>query len=72
MDSHKKFKTVQHKNVEPRFNERFILSLKDMENFIAMDDELNLLPSVSKKIESITSKPGNQLDDKMSLELKKL
>ena len=30
-----------------------------MENFIAMDDELNLLPSVSKKIESITSKPGN-------------
>ena len=37
-----------------------------------MDDELNILPSISAKINEIIVKEGNVLDDKMSLELDKL
>lgn len=44
MDSHQRFRTDSHQNIEPRFNERFILSLKDCKSFIAFDDELNILP----------------------------
>ena len=47
MDSHKRFRTARHQSIEPRFNERFILSLQGMGNFIAMDDELNILPTIS-------------------------
>jgi len=59
MDSHKRFRTAQHQKVEPRFNERFILSLQTVGNFIALDDELNILPSISKKIGDITPQTGN-------------
>ena len=37
-----------------------------MNNFIAMDDELNILPGISKRINDIKEKPGNLLDDKMT------
>jgi N-acetyltransferase 10 len=47
MDSHQKYKTESMNIVEPRFNERFILSLKDCKTCIAMDDELNILPITS-------------------------
>jgi|TARA_B110001450_G_C17424111_1_gene401108 N-acetyltransferase 10 len=30
--------------VEPRFNERFLLSLSNCKTCIAIDDELNILP----------------------------
>ena len=44
MDVHDRYRTDVHKNVEPRFNERFILSLHNTKNCIVMDDELNVLP----------------------------
>jgi N-acetyltransferase 10 len=44
MDAHSKFRTEAFQNVVPRFNERFLLSLSRCSNFIAMDDELNILP----------------------------
>lgn len=44
MDVHKRYRTEQFSNVEPRFNERFILSLSNNPNALLMDDELNLLP----------------------------
>lgn len=44
MDVHNRFRTEAHKLVEPRFNERFILSLKDCKSCIAIDDEINILP----------------------------
>jgi len=47
MDSHSRLRTDSHQNIEPRFNERFILSLKDCKSFIAFDDELNILPLTS-------------------------
>jgi len=44
MDVHNRFRTEAHKLVEPRFNERFILSLKDCKSCMAIDDEINILP----------------------------
>ena len=44
MDVHNRFRTEAHKIVQPRFNERFILSLSNCKSCIAIDDELNILP----------------------------
>ena len=52
MDVHDRFRTVSNKEVEPRFNERFILSLTTCKNSIILDDELNILP-ISSHIKSI-------------------
>jgi N-acetyltransferase 10 len=35
------------KDIEPRFNERFLLSLSACKNCIIMDDEMNILPIYS-------------------------
>lgn len=47
MDVHSRYRTEAHQFVEPRFNERFILSLSNCETCIAIDDELNILPITS-------------------------
>jgi len=47
MDVHARFRTEAHHEVIPRFNERFILSLKDCESCLLLDDELNVLPLTS-------------------------
>lgn len=52
MDVHKRFRTEAHQDVEPRFNERFILSLCKSSGCLFMDDEMNLL-SVSSQTETI-------------------
>ena len=52
MDVHKRFRTESHQDVEPRFNERFILSLTRSENVLFMDDEMNLL-TINSKMDSI-------------------
>ena len=44
MDVHSRFRTEAHQVVQPRFNERFILSLSNCKTCIAIDDELNILP----------------------------
>jgi len=44
MDVHDRFRTSNNKDIEPRFNERFILSLTTFKNSIILDDELNILP----------------------------
>jgi N-acetyltransferase 10 len=44
MDVHSRYRTEAHSFVEPRFNERFILSLASCDTCIAIDDELNILP----------------------------
>jgi N-acetyltransferase 10 len=44
MDVHSRYRTESHSLVEPRFNERFILSLSSCRTCIAIDDELNILP----------------------------
>jgi N-acetyltransferase 10 len=44
MDVHARYRTEAHGLVEPRFNERFILSLSSCKTCLAIDDELNILP----------------------------
>jgi len=44
MDCHSRYRTEAYTNVVPRFNERFILSITDLENSIVIDDEFNILP----------------------------
>ncbi len=44
MDVHNRFRTEAHKFVQPRFNERFILSLANCKTCLAIDDEFNILP----------------------------
>ena len=44
MDVHARYRTENNKDIEPRFNERFILSLTSCKNCLLVDDELNLLP----------------------------
>ena len=44
MDVHARYRTENNKDIEPRFNERFILSLTSCSNCLVVDDELNLLP----------------------------
>ena len=52
MDVHDRYRTDSNQSVEPRFNERFILSLSTCKNCIVMDDELNVLP-ISSHINNI-------------------
>jgi N-acetyltransferase 10 len=56
MDVHKRFRTESHQDVEPRFNERFILSLCKAGNCLFVDDEMNLL-TVSSQTENIAPVP---------------
>ncbi len=56
MDVHDRFRTEGHSKVDPRFNERFILSLGHCDNCIVMDDELNVLP-LSSHIQSFPKEP---------------
>ena len=44
MDAHARFRTESHADVQPRFNERFILSLASCQACLVVDDELNVLP----------------------------
>merc|ERR1719218_383809 len=44
MDAHQNYRTETHVDTEPRFNERFILSLRECSSCLVVDDELNILP----------------------------
>ncbi|WWC88412.1 uncharacterized protein L201_003323 [Kwoniella dendrophila CBS 6074] len=44
MDVHSRYRTDAHQFVQPRFNERFILSLGSCSDCLVLDDELNVLP----------------------------
>lgn len=52
MDVHDRYRTDANQDVEPRFNERFILSLSTCKNAIVMDDEMNILP-ISSHIKNL-------------------
>ena len=55
MDIHSRYRTDQFDSIEPRFNERFIMSLSKCHNALIMDDELNVLP-ISSTIQDIVHK----------------
>ena len=52
MDIHARYRTESHRQMEPRFNERFILSLSTCRQCLFVDDQLNVLPcSLSTSLE---------------------
>eukprot|EP00744_Colponema_vietnamica_P001874 GILI01003043.1.p1 GENE.GILI01003043.1~~GILI01003043.1.p1 ORF type:complete len:988 (+),score=306.27 GILI01003043.1:355-2964(+) len=60
MDVHGRYRTESHQDVEPRFNERFILSLSNCKHALVVDDELNVLPvaSHSRSIAPVSVDPS--------------
>eukprot|EP00358_Blepharisma_japonicum_P000385 CAMPEP_0202952856 /NCGR_PEP_ID=MMETSP1395-20130829/41460_1 /ASSEMBLY_ACC=CAM_ASM_000871 /TAXON_ID=5961 /ORGANISM="Blepharisma japonicum, Strain Stock R1072" /LENGTH=197 /DNA_ID=CAMNT_0049664451 /DNA_START=105 /DNA_END=699 /DNA_ORIENTATION=+ len=72
MDVHERYRTPSHNAVDPRFNERFILSLTVCSNCLVMDDEFNILNITNHPIEekdAIETAEDLQLKDlKTSLE----
>ena len=54
MDVHSRYRTEAHNDVQPRFNERFILSLAQCGSCLVLDDELNILP-LSSKVQYVPS-----------------
>ena len=61
MDMHKKYRTddADATDMEPRFNERFILSLGSSKNCIVMDDEMNILPLSSATLASLSGESAD-------------
>ena len=55
MDVHNRYRTPSHTTVDPRFNERFLLSLTVNKSCLILDDEFNLLGMSSHNIEPIES-----------------
>ncbi|VDN26404.1 unnamed protein product [Gongylonema pulchrum] len=58
MDVHSRFRTESHKEIVPRFNERFILSLASCRSCLVVDDCLNVLP-LSSHISNIDTVPAS-------------
>merc|ERR1719163_357871 len=68
MDAHTNLRTETHIDTEPRFNERFILSLKECSACLVVDDELNILP-ISAHAKNL--KPLEVRDASDTLEVRK-
>ncbi|CAF2384441.1 unnamed protein product [Rotaria sp. Silwood2] len=75
MDVHARYRTETHRQTEPRFNERFMLSLSSCEQCLIVDDQLNVLPcssNASLTIEVLPSKTEENSLTPEQIELKKL
>ncbi|CAF3313909.1 unnamed protein product [Rotaria socialis] len=75
MDVHSRYRTEMHRQTEPRFNERFILSLSSCKQCLIVDDQLNVLPCSSEaslNIQTIASKTEEASLTHEQIELKKL
>jgi N-acetyltransferase 10 len=58
-DVHARYRTEAHHDVQPRFNERFILSLGSCSTCLVLDDELNVLPISAGK--DISADPSSSI-----------
>lgn len=57
MDVHSRYRTPSHTTVDPRFNERFLLSLTVNKNCLVLDDEFNILKLSTHEIDPIGEIP---------------
>jgi len=60
MDVHSRYRTEKLRDVVPRFNERFLLSLGDCDTVLCVDDSLNVLPLTNKIKSMSTAKKQEQ------------
>ena len=65
MDVHTRYRTEAHQTIQPRFNERFILSMSNCKTCIAIDDELNILPITEhiKNIKEVALPGGDDVEN---------
>ncbi|XP_055388853.1 RNA cytidine acetyltransferase-like, partial [Condylostylus longicornis] len=75
MDCHprlsSKFSTGSANDIEPRFNERFLLSLADCAQCLVVDDELNILP-ISRHAKKISPVDRSTLGSTTSIKSKSI
>ena len=64
MDVHQRYRSEKHIQVEPRFNERFLLSLSTCRGFLAVDDEFNIL-NISPKACDFSEYPVSSEDSQL-------
>ncbi|KAJ9441087.1 RNA cytidine acetyltransferase, partial [Diplonema papillatum] len=57
MDVHARYRTSQHSDIVPRFNERFLLSLADCRSFLCVNDKLEVLPFTTNTRETAAALP---------------
>ena len=63
MDVHQKYKTEAFMDVEPRFNQRFMLSLNDCKSCLFLDEELKV---ISKSTNNLESDDTDQLEKQIA------
>ena len=66
MDVHSRYRTESLRDVVPRFNERFLLSLADCPSFLCVDDDLNVLPFTSN-MKNFAARKKEQRDEELVL-----
>ena len=57
MDVHNRYRTPSHTTVQPRFNERFLLSLTVCRSCLMIDDEFNIMKISSHSIDPVGEVP---------------
>lgn len=75
MDVHARYRTESQQKMEPRFNERFILSLSMCHQCLIVDDQLNVLPCSSNATLEIKPLPNKTEENSLrpeQIELKQL
>ncbi|ORC87723.1 N-acetyltransferase 10 [Trypanosoma theileri] len=70
MDVHSRYRTEALRDVVPRFNERFLLSLVDCDTALCVDDDLNVLPITAKMraVESMRTSNKSNYDADLALQ----
>ncbi|KEG14796.1 N-acetyltransferase 10 [Trypanosoma grayi] len=67
MDVHARYRTEALRDVVPRFNERFLLSLVDCDTALCVDDDLNVLP-ITAKMQTVESARAASYDAELMLQ----
>lgn len=67
MDVHARYRTEALRDVVPRFNERFLLSLVDCDTALCVDDDLNVLP-ITAKMQAVESARAANYDAELALQ----
>ncbi|RNF02567.1 nat10 protein [Trypanosoma rangeli] len=67
MDVHARYRTEALRDVVPRFNERFLLSLVDCDTALCVDDDLNVLP-ITAKMQSVENARTSSYDAELALQ----
>jgi len=72
MDCHSRYKTESHQTVKGRFNNRLVKSLETCANCIVLNDDMEVLPTICKKLNGLEALPPRTAAQCMSESDRKL